>query len=157
MNRISRAFILFLALVPFATSALFVGCMDSGPSGPKDAVISFFGAMEKDDKAALAHLLDLPALMNTYSEDYALQTDNPRTFTSPQEILEDLTGDGLTKTRWFAMQRIVNDVEIVGESAFVEVTFVDKAQSKDYRTKFGLHIANGKWKIYSFKTTQGIL
>ncbi len=113
-----------------------------------------FGAMEKDDKAALAHLLDLPELMKSLNEDYALQTDSPRTFTSPIDLLNDLTGEGLTKTRWFSYQRIIGDTEVSGESATVEVTFVDKKQSQGYRTKFGLHVVNGKWKIYSFKTFQ---
>jgi hypothetical protein len=111
-----------------------------------------FGAMEKDDRATLAHLLDLAELMRNFSEDYALQTDSPRVLTNPEQILDDLTGEGLTKRRWFSLQRIINKVEVTGETATVEVTFVDKQQSKGYRTKFGLHVVNGKWKIYSFKT-----
>jgi hypothetical protein len=141
-----------------AISALLVaivmlqGCGSDTPADPKAAVIKLFGAMEKDDQAALAHLLDLSALMKEMNEDYALQTDQPRVFTNPQQILEDLTGEGKTKQRWFALQRIVNEAEVEGESATVEVTFVDKENSKGYRTKFGLHMVNGKWKIYSFKT-----
>lgn len=132
------------------------GCSGSGPSNPKSVVIAVFGAMEKDDKAALAHLLDLPALMKTYAEDYALQADSPRVFTSPQQILEDLTENGVTKTRWFSLQRIIGKTEVTGETATVEVTFVDKEQSRGYLTKFGIHIVNGKWKVYSFKTERGI-
>lgn len=131
---------------------LLQGCGSDAPANPKAAVIKLFGAMEKDDQAALAHLLDLPALMKEMNEDYALQTDQPRVFTNPQQILEDLTGEGKTKQRWFALQRIVNEAEVNGESATVEVTFVDKQNSKGYRTRFGLHMVNGKWKIYSFKT-----
>jgi len=51
----------------------------------------------KDDKAALAHLLDLGELMSILNDDYALQTDEPRHFTSPEQILDDLTGEGQTK------------------------------------------------------------
>jgi len=128
------------------------GCGSDSPADPKSAVIKMFGAMEKNDQAALAHLLDLPALMKEMNDDYALQTNQPRVFTNPQQILEDLTNEGKTKQRWFALQRIINDAKINGESATVEVTFVDKQNSKGYRTKFGLHMVNGKWKIYSFKT-----
>ena len=76
---------------------------------------------------------------------------------SPQQILEDLTEDGQTKRRWFSLQRIVNQAAIDGSTATVEVTFVDKDASKGYRTKFGLHIVNSKWKIYSFRaiTSEG--
>ena len=129
-----------------------IGCSSIGSNQPKQVVISMFGAMEKDDKAALAYILDLPELMKVVNEDYALQSDNPRTFTSPQQILEDLTEDGQTKLRWFAYQRIINKEEILGETATVEVTFMDKDSSKAYLVKFGLHLVNEKWKIYSFNT-----
>lgn len=133
-------------------SLLIGSCSDASYSDPKQVVISMFGAMQKDDKAALAHLLDLTELMKVVNDDYALQTDKPRVFTSPEDVLEDLTGDGLTKKRWFSYQRIINKAEIMGETATVEVTFVDKENSKGYRTKFGLHMVNGKWKIYTFNT-----
>ena len=131
---------------------LLMACSSSNVSDPKSVVITMFGAMEKDDRATLAHLLDLAELMRNFREDYALQTDSPRVLTNPEQILDDLTGEGLTKRRWFSLQRIINKVEVSGETATVEVTFVDKQQSKGYRTKFGLHVVNGKWKIYSFKT-----
>jgi hypothetical protein len=148
----------YIALVMLLVSTIsggwiLSGCSsDSGQSGPKQVVIRMFGAMEKNDKGALTRLLDLPTLMNNIREDYALQSDTARTFTSPQQILEDLTDSGLTKTRWFSYQRIINSTEISGETATVEVTFVDKAHSKAYLTKFGLHKVDGKWRIYSFKT-----
>lgn len=144
------------AIYGLLIAGLMLGCGGSGPSSPKEAVIAVFGAMEKDDKAALAHLLDLTELMKNDDNDYALgDDDNPRQFHNPQEILEDLTGDGLTKQRWFSYQRIVGRTEIDGESARVEVTFNDKDKSKAYLTKFGLHIINGKWKVYSFKAIRG--
>lgn len=125
---------------------------DDSQTDPKKTVISMFGAMEKDDKAKLAHILDLPELMNNIQDDYALQTNEPRVFYSPEEILEDLTGEGETKKRWFSLQRIVSHVHLDGDDAAVEVTFVDKEKSIGYLTKFGLHKKNDRWLIYSFKT-----
>ena len=129
--------------------ALAMGC-SSRPSGPKDAVIAVFGAMEKNDKATLAHLLDLAALMQNLNDDYALQKDAPRRFTNPEQILDDLTGAGETKKRWFSLQRIIDKVEINGAEATVDVTFVDKQASRGYQTKFALHVVNDRWKVYSF-------
>jgi len=125
---------------------------DNAQSDPKSAVIAMFGAMEKDDRAKLAHLLDLPELMNNIQDDYALQTNEPRVFHSPEEILDDLTGEGETKKRWFSLQRIINATHQDGDEAAVEVTFVDKERSIGYLTKFGLHKKNDRWLIYSFKT-----
>ncbi|MBU8933862.1 MAG: hypothetical protein KOO62_07625 [candidate division Zixibacteria bacterium] len=132
--------------------AMMPSCANELGSDPKAAVIAMFGAMEKDDRATLAHILDLSELMSNLNEDYALQTNKPRVFTSPEQILDDLTGEGKTKKRWFDLQRIVNKAEVIGETATVEVTFVDKEQSRGWRTKFGLHKVHDQWKIYSFKT-----
>ena len=143
-----------LAILPllYGVTIILFGCSSSSNGSPKQVVIKFFGAMERDDKAAIARMLDLPALMGKTGEDYALQTDNPRVFHNPEDVLNDLTGDGLTKTRWFSMQRVIGNTEIKGDTAFVEVSFIDKKANIQYYNKFGLHKKNGRWRIYSFKT-----
>jgi len=145
-----------LLIFAMAAAVVIAGCGEEGPPDPKKTVISFFGAMEKNDQAQLTYLLDLPELMRTLNEDYALQTDSPRVIYSPEEILDDLTHDGRTKTTWFALQRILGRTRMTSEStAEVDVTFVDKERSKGYMTRFGLTLDNGHWKIYSFKTVSG--
>lgn len=137
--------------VLFAACFLIASCGRPVPDNPKEVVIALFGAMERNDRAAIAHLLDLGALMKKTTEDYALQSDAPRKFTSPEELMNDLVDSGLTKTRWFAMQRVVNNTELISSDlANVEVTFVDKESSKGYLTKFGVHKVNDRWKIFSF-------
>lgn len=144
---------LVTALVTVMVLTFLGGCADDAP---KKTVISLFGAMEKNDQAALLYVLDMPELMKSLNEDYAIQTDSPRVFTSPEQVLEDLTGEGQTKKTWFNLQRIISTVNHTSEeTATVDVTFVDKEKSKGYKTRFGLHIVNGKWKIYSFKTVSG--
>jgi len=135
--------------------SLSAGCSNPGSGGnPKDVVIALFGAMERNDQAAIAHLLDLTELMKNTESHYALSGGKPRVFTNPQQILDDLTDDGETKRQWFSLQRIINKSQIMGETATVEVTFVDKEASHGYMTKFGLRRINGKWRIYSFQTEQ---
>ena len=148
----SRLCFVFLIVVVAIGAMLLTACGGSDLSDPRQTVMSLFGAMEKNDEAALTHLLDLPELMRQSQEDYAVQRDDAREFTNPEQVLKDLTGDGETKKIWFAHQRIVANAEIMGETATVEVTFVDKEASRGYRTKFGLHLKNGEWRIYSFKT-----
>ncbi|MBD3403495.1 hypothetical protein GF420_11410 [candidate division GN15 bacterium] len=144
-----------IALAALLLLGLIAACGGTpSPDTPKKTVIAMFGAMERNDQAALAHLLDLTALMKETNRDYALASDSARTFTSPQQILEDLTNDGLTKRRWFSMQRIVNEAQVTGDAATVDVTFHDKQSGIAYLTKFGVHKVNDKWKIYSFKTEE---
>jgi len=134
---------------------LITACSSESAGNPKEAVKHLFGAMERDDRAAIAHLLDLPQLMSITDEDYALQRPEARVFHNPEDILDDLTGDGLTKNRWFGMQRVMGKTEVVGDSAFVEVSFIDKKTNIQYYNKFGLHKVNDRWKIYSFRTIGG--
>jgi hypothetical protein len=146
-------FVVVLAILSIAVVGLLSwGCGGTDMSDPRRVVISLFGAMEKNDEATLTHVLDIPELMRSSQQDYAIQTDQPRVFTNPEELLKDMTGDGATKKTWFACQRIISDSKIMGENATVEVTFVDKQASRGYRTTFGLHLKNGEWRIYSFKT-----
>ncbi len=129
------------------------GCSGSGSQGdPRDTVIAMFGAMERNDEALLVRLLDIPELMRQTDVDYALGAGDGRTFRSPTEIVADLTGDGLTKQRWFAHQRIVGATEFTAEDqATVEVTFIDDNQ-RAYLTKFGLQMKNDRWQIYTFRS-----
>lgn len=149
-NKLTRGTALLLATIMLVGLAACGG--GDASEDPRQTVIAMFGAMEKNDKGALLRLLDIPELMKSSGEDYSVQTDNPREWKNPEEILADLTGDGKTKEVWFKHQRIVNKAQVMGTSATVEVTFVNKEASKGYRTEFGLHRKHGKWMIYSFQT-----
>lgn len=127
-------------------------CSSSQNESPKDVVIKFFGAMERNERAALPRYIDLVSIMKIRDEDYSLQNDNPRVFYNPDDILDDLVDSGLTKNRWFSMQRVIGNTDIVGDSAFVEVSFINKTTNTQYYNKFGLHKVDGSWKIFSFKT-----
>jgi hypothetical protein len=131
---------------------IFLGCSSSRDGTPREVVIQLFGAMERNERATLPRILDLRSLMSEQEEDYALQRNTARKFYNPEAILDDLTDSGLTKIRWFSMQRVVGNAEINGDTAFVEVSFIDKEKSIQYYNKFGLHRRKGHWKIYSFKT-----
>jgi hypothetical protein len=143
-----------ITLLALLSAFLLAACGGTDMRDPRQVVIALFGAMEKNDQAALTHLLDIPELMRNSQEDYAIQKENARVFTNPEQVLEDLTGEGETKRVWFAHQRIIANAQIMGETATVEVTFVDKEASRGYRTTFGLHLKQGEWRIYSFKTFQ---
>ena len=133
--------------------AIIVGCGNKQENlSPKEVVLKLFGAMERNDRGAIPYLVNLAALMSNRDEDYALQSDTARVFHNPEDILDDLTGNGLTKTRWFAMQRVIGQTETVGDTAYVEVSFIDKQANIQYYNKFGLAKTGGIWKIFSFKT-----
>lgn len=142
----------FVFLVP-AVLLIIAGC-SSGPntsSDPTKVVVQMFRAIENNDRDKLAHFLDFPALMTPTGSDYALNLDTARTFTDPEEILNDLLPGGQTYESWKDLQKIVNKtISQTADSAVVEVTFNNKQTGRAYRTAFGLDKIKGVWKIYSF-------
>ena len=58
----SRLCLVFLTVVVGVGAMLLTACGGMDLSDPRQTVILLFGAMEKDDEAALTHLLDLPEL-----------------------------------------------------------------------------------------------
>ncbi|MEE9443906.1 MAG: hypothetical protein V3V99_14675 [candidate division Zixibacteria bacterium] len=145
-------------LALFLIGILALGGCSSKPNtdqDPRKVVIKFFGAMEENDDTALAHYIDFERMMKPQSADYALSGDTARNFKFPTEIIDDLMDGGLTKQRWFSMQRIVNNAEDFGDSATVEVSFINPTTNTQYLTKFGLRKINDIWKIYSFNVRDG--
>lgn len=139
-------------LTGFLIALVMTACGGVVADSPKQTVVKLFGSMERNDKAGIAHALDLQALMAIKDRDYALQLDSPRILHSPTDILEDLTGSGQTKDVWFSMKRVVGSEEVSGDTAFVEVTFLSESTGRRYYNKFGLHRNASRWRIYSFKT-----
>ena len=145
---------LVIALISLVLIGL-VACSGALPieEDPRKAVIKFFGAMESNDSTAIAHYLDFKTLMSPQGTDYALSTeDEPRIFNSPQDVINDLVDGGLTKQRWFSMQRVIGNATENNDSALVEVSFINKSTDVQYFTKFGLKRINDQWKIYSFNS-----
>ncbi len=150
LHRRNMAFTVMFCLL-IAGGALF-SCAESASESPRKVVIELFGAMERNERAELAGVLDIAALMAPRQYDYALNLEKPRVFTSPQEIFADLTDSGLTKQTWFKYQRVVGDEEISGDTAYVDVSFVDKETGKRTFNKFGVRKVGQLWRIFSFRT-----
>lgn len=138
-----------------ALSVFMISCGGDNRDTPREVVIKLFGAMERNDRPGVEYLLDIPSLMARTTEDYALNSDSARVWHSPDDLLDDLVNDGKTKSRWFAHQRIVGRTEIHDDTAFVEISFIDKTTDTQYYNKFGLHLVEGRWKIYGFRTLSG--
>jgi len=131
---------------------IVAGCNSASndASGPREAVIKMFRAIENNDRETLAHYLDFQTLLKPGKVDYALTMDSARTFNNPNEILDDLLEGGLTHNRWQALQRVVGSGSQLNDSAQVEVSFINKETNTQYYNMFGLRKVNDVWKIYSF-------
>lgn len=125
----------------------------SGPT-PKNIVMDF---LEKDmansDTAEILGKLDLESVVKERKEDFLAAGDSIRTQNyTADSLIRDLTLGGELNQRWLAHQIILSRVIEKGDSAEVEVSFIDATHDVQYYNRMGLRKADGAWKIYSFKT-----
>ncbi len=150
MKKVFRA-IIFLGGVSLAV----ISC-SSGPPAPNKVVIEF---LEKDmansDTTAILAKLDVSALVQERKNEFLEAGDSLRgqRYTG-DSLTADLVAGGELNHRWLALQIIVSRVTQKGDSALVEVSFIDAKSDVQYYNKMGLRKSPQGWKIYSFKTLQ---
>jgi hypothetical protein len=138
----------------FAVAAFIIAASCSGPSvddpDPRNVVVKFFRAMEDSDRTIVGKILDFPSLLGPRDTDYALKSDTARVFFKPEEMIDDLMPGGLTYSRWQPLQKVVGSAEVEGDTAYVEISFINKQTSTQYYNKAGLRRVNDRWKIFTF-------
>ncbi len=122
----------------------------SGPP-PDRVVYAFFDAMTQGDANRMAAVLDSSVFLGNSG---ALELDTlfaGAGFEARRNrILLELTG-GNVKRLWLSKQVIVGRTERRGDTAGVEVSFVDSETDRQYLTRFGLVKKGKTWRIFSFK------
>ncbi len=145
MNNLQRFICLFLLIFFVATW----NC--SKKPDPRENVKKLIAAVDQSDTTALKESLDLNYIINQRLKG-VLEKDSLTSFLKKrQELLDDLTGNGATRVSWNNSLVVIGKSEVLGDSATVEVTYIDKTNGiKDY-TKMGLYFEDGKWKVYDLK------
>jgi hypothetical protein len=120
---------------------------------PRQRVMDFFAAMRQDTTSSeyLSQFLDTDELLRE-SSVYEYDTTISRA-ANRQKLLSQFIGDGKIRERWLRNQIVIGAVDILGDTATVEVSFIDRSTVpvKQYYNKIGLHLADGDWKVFAFK------
>ncbi len=131
-----------------ALVVILVGC--SSRMSPREVTIEFVGAVIEDDSLSIERHLDLDSMVK-----HRLMEIPPVDSTETPEylrnrILQNLIGDGGTRALWKSMIPVVNRELIVGDTAEVELTFLDKANAKYHYSKIYLHKTETGWRVFYF-------
>jgi hypothetical protein len=139
----------FLPLILF----LFVVISCASDPEPRDTVRHFLQSLRVDTTGYdyLSQLLDLDELVmeNTiYAYDTTLTLE-----ANKERFVKSLQKGGSVRERWIKNQIILGSTEVLGDTAAVEVSFVDKSAVpvKQYYNKMGVHVVDGSWKIFSLR------
>ncbi len=128
-----------------------VGCASDSRPDPRNTVKDFFAAMQSSDTLFLKANVDLHSVWRTFDENQT--PDSADLWTEPeQQMLRELSQGGLTHKRWLANQIVLGRANSNGDTAWVEVSFIDRLTRVQYYNKMRLDYRGDLWVITSFKT-----
>jgi hypothetical protein len=137
-----------LALV-LTFSVIWIAC-ETEP-GAKDTVLEFINKLRSGESFELDQYLDLNQLVrenapNLYHYDTSLSIQQ-----NIQEYKRLFEPDGRIRKLWTDKQIVIGETETLGDTAYVEVSFIDKQTRKQYYNKWGLRKTDQDWIIFAFK------
>ena len=67
-------------------------------------------------------------------------------------LLASLTGEGKIRQRWMKTKVVINKTHFFGDSATVEVSFLDRETGMHFYNRMGLVRRDNRWVIVAFRT-----
>lgn len=129
-----------------------VGCLlvACGPGEtPRKVTFDFIYAVLDGDSAAIEQYLDLDAMISRRMAEFP----PPDTVTPEmlrRTLMANLTGDGGTRQHWKNQRIVVNQEFVEGDSARVEMTFIDQTTGKMEYSMVYLYRRDGRWRVYFY-------
>ncbi|MCK4404227.1 MAG: DUF4878 domain-containing protein [candidate division Zixibacteria bacterium] len=118
---------------------------------PRVVVMDFIEAVNKADTASIEKYLDLDRFTQEKLKELP-DTQRVKVFAGVKEQLwSNFLGSGSTRLRWQNKMIVVDKEEIEGDSARVDVTFVDQKTGITKYTKARLYKKDNRWWIYYIK------
>jgi hypothetical protein len=139
-----------LLIIPVA----LCGCAGESRPDAKATLRSFFAALHTSDTAKIAETVDL------LSAARSVHTEFPQLIGSGDSagdgagaaLQAALTGDGFLRRRWTEDQIVLGTESINGDTALVEVSFIDRVTRVQYYNKMRLEYRTDHWVITHFRT-----
>jgi len=128
---------------------LILSC--SSGNQPKNTVMIFFGAMRSSDTLGIVNTVDLEKILaerknELLSAGKTAQADS----LNREKLIEELTVGNLNQM-WLKNQIVVGKTEKKGDTALVEISFIDPNSGTQYYNKMALYRKDKDWKIFAFK------
>lgn len=125
----------------------------SGRPQPKSTIMDLFTALHADDTSSVRQSIDFDRAWVSVQDELAEPGDSLRTEVAwGERLYGSLTGDGDLRRRWIKTQVVINKTDFFGDSATVEVSFIDRESRVQFYNKMALVYTSGRWKIVAFHT-----
>ncbi len=141
-------------LIALLTVAI-ASCSHNARPEPKETIKMLFEAMRQSDSVSLAQNIDLTSAARGMERDLgaAVADSNGAQPDMGARLLSSLVGEGGLRKRWLDDNQIVlGRTDTQGDTALVEVSFIDKITRVQYYNKMRLVWRNERWIVTDFQT-----
>ena len=134
--------------------AIGVGCSSDHRSKPKPVVQNLFKAIHESDSTFLSTHVDLTKAARSIGHEFAFIVPDSASDDTlwASALLGALTGEGFLRERWLADQIVLGKAFVQGDTAYVEVSFLDRVTRVQYYNKMRLVYREELWVITDFRT-----
>jgi hypothetical protein len=136
----------FIVLLWISIPLNFFACSKS-PS-PRVVVMDFIEAVNKADTASIEKYMDFNRFAQEKIKELPPGSTQEFTPRYKEQLVNSYLGDGLARSDWQNKIIVVNDEKIMGDSALVEVTFLDQKTGLTDYTHAKLYKKDKKWVMY---------
>lgn len=131
--------------------AVLCSCASDGRPDPKQTVQGLFAAMRSSDSTYIMTHVDFARAVSTLDETFEI--DSSAASADPSKgLLGAMTGEGILRARWLDNQIVLGSATVAGDTAWVEVSFIDRLTRVQYYNKMRLDFRTDRWVINSFRT-----
>ncbi|MCD6163389.1 MAG: hypothetical protein J7K40_13395 [candidate division Zixibacteria bacterium] len=136
-----------LLIISLCLIGLLIGC---GSQSPREVAMEFIGSVIEDDSLAIEEHFDVDSMVKRRMQEVPPidSTETPEYFRN--RIIQNLTGDGGTRAFWKRVTAVINQELIVGDTAEVELTLLDKEYGKTHYSKLYLYKSDKGWRVFYF-------
>lgn len=140
-------------IVLLLLAALLATCSGNDRPAPKETVLSLFGAMRSSDTTGIESLVNLESAYASVIKELPPPADSQLVGDPPRRMLAEMTGEGSLRRRWLEdYQIVIGRTDEQGDTAYVEVSFLDRITRVQYYNKMQLIFQDGRWQITRFRT-----
>lgn len=123
----------------------------SKTKNPRVVVMDFIEAVNRSDTISIEEYLDLDRFTQEKTKEIPEPEKQRIIPVIKEQLKSNFLGSGATRLKWQDKMIVVNKEEVQGDSALVEVTFIDQKTSITDYTKAKLYKKENRWWIYYIK------
>jgi hypothetical protein len=136
------------AVILVLMGAMLFGC--GAKDTPKQVTFEFIGAVLDGDSTAIAKYLDLDAMIAKRLKEIPPADSSQTPAELRMVLMRNLTGSGGTRTHWLNQRIVVNQENVKGDSAQVEMSMIDQTTGGTEYSMIYLYRQNGRWRVYFY-------